>query len=303
MEANVTVFMQILPIVLFVALGYGFKVLKRDISKELVDFVMHFSLPAIAIVQIHKMEFNEAVMGVVWIAYAAMGMASVVSYVIGRFFGLNRKDLATLMVVVIFGNTSFVGLSYIEALYSKNEIVYGLVYDQVGTFIALLTFGVVIISWGGGHGDRPKALAKKIFFSPPLVAIIAAFFLRDVTFPVAIMQVLEKLEVTLIPLVTMIVGMKLEFKAMAKELKLTTVAISLKLMAIPALMLLCVYPFVDMGQTWAQVTILEVAMPTMTMATVFAIEGGLNRHLAINTLGLGIVMSFLSVPFWNFVLS
>jgi predicted permease len=61
--------------------------------------------------------------------------------------------------------------------------------------------------------------------------------------------------------------------------------------------------FVDMSQTWVKVTLLEVAMPTMTMATVFAIEGGLNRYMAINVLGLGILASFITIPLWNMFLN
>jgi predicted permease len=297
------VFLQILPIVLFVGLGYGYKRVKRDISRELVDFVIYFSLPAIAIVQINKLEFDASISGMLWIAYAALGVSLVLGFAVGKAMGLARKELATLVLVVSFGNTSFVGLSYIEALYSKQEVIYGLMYDQLVTFLGLLTVGVAIIAWGGGHGERPKALAKKIFLSPPLLAIVAAIALRDVTIPVPIMSVLEKLELTLIPLVTMVVGMKLEFRAMAKELKLTTVALVLKLGVIPALMMAFVLPFVSLDETWVRVTLLEVAMPTMTMATVFAIEGGLNRHLAINALGLGIVASFFTIPFWNFILN
>jgi hypothetical protein len=299
----VGVVLQILPIVVFVALGYGFKRFKRDISKELVEFVMYFSLPAIAIVQISKLEFDASITGMLWIAYGAMGLSLVLGYGVGRLLGLGRKDLATLMLVVTFGNTSFVGLSYIEALYSPQEVIYGLMYDQLATFVALLSVGVVLIAWGGGQGERPKALAKRIVLSPPLLAIGVAFLLRDVTLPAPLFSVLEKLEMTLIPLVTMVVGMKLEFKTMARDWKLSAVALGLKLLLIPAVVVVIVSAFIDTNQTWVKVTLLEVAMPTMTMATVFAIEGGLNRHLAINALGLSILASFLTVPLWNYILN
>ncbi|MBN2963908.1 AEC family transporter [Sulfurospirillum sp. T05] len=298
----VAVMWQIAPIMLFVALGYGFKRVKRDISKELVEFVMFFSLPAIAIVQINKLEFDASISGMLWIAYGALGLSLVVSFVAGKLMGLGRKDLATLMLVCSFGNTSFVGLSYIEALYSSEEVIYGLMYDQLVTFIGLLTVGVVLISWGGGHGERPKALAKKIVFSPPLLAIMVAIIVRDMAIPAPLLSVLEKLELTLIPLVTIVVGMKLEFRTMFQNFHHSAMVLGLKLAVIPLLVFGVVYPFVDMSQTWVKVTLLEVAMPTMTMATVFAIEGGLNRHLAINALGLGIVASFVSIPLWNYFL-
>ena len=297
------VVLQILPILLFVGLGYGYKRLRRDISRELIEFVMHFSLPAIAIVQINKLEFDSSIWGIIWIAYAALGVSLVVGFIVGKAMGLARKELATMMLLISFGNTSFVGLSYIEALYSPNEVIYGLMYDQLVTFVGLLTVGVALIAWGGGQGERPKALAKRIVLSPPLLAIIFALLIQDVQIPASILNVLEKLELTLIPLVTMVVGMKLEFKTLLQDFKLSGVALALKLLIIPAIMIVIVSYFVDISQTWVKVTIIEVAMPTMTMATVFAIEGGLNRHMAINVLGLGILASFVTIPLWNMFLN
>jgi len=297
------VLIQILPILLFVGLGYGYKRFRRDISRELIEFVMHFSLPAIAIVQINKLEFDASIWGMIWIAYAALAVSLLVGFIVGKAMGLARKELATMMLVVSFGNTSFVGLSYIEALYSPNEVIYGLMYDQLVTFVGLLTVGVALIAWGGGQGERPKALAKRIVLSPPLMAIVFAILIQDVQIPTPILSVLEKLELTLIPLVTMVVGMKLEFKTLLNDFKLSSTAIVLKLLVIPAIMFGITSMFVDMSQTWVKVTLLEVAMPTMTMATVFAIEGGLNRHMAINVLGLGILASFITIPLWNMFLN
>jgi len=64
---------------------------------------------------------------------------------------LERKILATFMVVSIFGNTSFVGFSYVESMFSSKELVYPLVYDQIGSFVAPLTIGMVLIAWGAGR--------------------------------------------------------------------------------------------------------------------------------------------------------
>jgi predicted permease len=38
-----------MPIFIFVAIGYLFKVFKKDISESLIDFVIYFSLPALAL--------------------------------------------------------------------------------------------------------------------------------------------------------------------------------------------------------------------------------------------------------------
>ena len=295
---------QIMPVFLFVALGYFFKVFKKDISESLIEFVIYFSLPALALVKIRELEFNEVVLNIILIAYLTMFVATVVSYFIGKALKLERKILATFMVVSIFGNTSFVGFSYVESLYSSKELVYPLVYDQIGSFLALLTIGMVLIAWGSQKEQRTTLKQKfKMLLTPPLQAIIFAVLLHGVVFPDFVEGILIKLEYTLIPLVTMIVGMKLEIKAFKNFFKESMVALFIKMILVPLIMLGLLYPFFDFDATWMRVTFIEIAMPPMTMATVLAIRGGLNKDLAINTLGLGILFSFLVIPTWNFILS
>ncbi|MBP9491775.1 MAG: AEC family transporter [Sulfurospirillum sp.] len=290
---------QIAPVFLFVLLGYAFKRIKHDISESLTEFVIYFSLPALALSKIRKLEFSEEILQIIAIAYIAMGLASVLAYVAGRFMGLNKKDLATLVIVSVFGNTAFVGFSYIESLYSLDHVVYALVYDQMASFIALLTFGVVIIAWGGGQERGVKEVAKQMLFSPPLLAIGAAIYFQGTVFPSYIEAMLDKFQATLIPLVTTIVGMKLDFRAMPLYFKENMVALSIKMVITPLLMLLYFWLFVDFNSEAMQVTFLEIAMPPMTMAVVLAIRGGLNKDMAINALALGILFSFLSIGVWH----
>ncbi len=293
---------QIAPVFLFVLIGYLFKVFKEDISKELTEFVIYFSLPALALSKIRVLEFNDVIFKVVIVSYIAMFTAFILSLAIGKMLKLSRRDLATFMVVSIFGNTSFVGFSYIESLYSMKEVVYALVYDQLGSFVALLTFGVAIIAWGGGKKEGFKTdILKQIFLSPPLIAIVVAVYFHGSHFPLYLEGILDKLQATLIPLVTIIVGMKLELKALVNYFRENVIALFIKMFLVPFILLGVMHLFSDMSQIWAKVTFLEVAMPPMTMATVYAIKGGLNKTLAINTLALGIIVSFLSIVTWNVV--
>lgn len=293
-----------MPVFLFVVIGYLFKSFKKDISESLIDFVIYFSLPALALVKVRELEFNDTVIDVIVIAYIAMISAALLSFLIGKALKLDKKVLATFMVVSIFGNTAFVGFSYTESLYGSDALVYALVYDQIGGFVALLTIGMVLIAWGSGHEEKKTWLQKlKILLSPPLQAIILAVLLHGVEFPVYVEGILTKLEATLIPLVTMIVGMKLEIKAFKLYFKESLLALGIKMFLVPLLMLVVLYPFYDFSMTYIKVTFIEIAMPPMTMATVLAIRGGLNKDLAINALGLGILSSFVVIPFWNYVVN
>lgn len=294
---------DILPVFIFVALGYGFKHIKHDISEHLVEFVIYFSLPAVAL-KMRFLEFDEALINIIVIAYIAMGIAALISYLVGKKLGLNRNMLATFMVACIFGNTSFVAFAYIESLYSMDELVYPLVYDMLGSFVALLTVGMVLIAWGVQKEDKTTLKQKiKMFFTPPLIAIIFAIVFHGVHFGEAVEGVITKLQYTLIPLVTMIVGMKLEVKALTRYLKETSIVVGIKMLLVPSIVFFGMSFFFSFDENWMKIALLEVAMPSQTMATVLAIRGGLNKDLAINTLGLGILASFIIIPFWNFIVN
>ncbi|WNY99339.1 AEC family transporter [Sulfurospirillum sp. 'SP'] len=294
---------QVAPVFIFVALGYLFKKIKHDISEALTEFVIYFSLPALALSKIRHMTFSHEVFLIIVIAYITMALSLFLGYVAGRYLKMDRNNLVTMMVIVGFGNTGFVGFSYIESFYSLHAVSYALVYDQIGTFIALMTFGVALIAWGGGKEQRVRDVAKQMVFSPPLLAIIVAVYFQGTEFPPLIETILDKFQATLIPLVTGIVGMKLEFRTLSLYFKENMVALSLKMVIAPLLMLVGLYFFADLKAEWVKVTLLETAMPPMTMAVVFGIRGGLNRELLINALALGILFSFVSIGLWNYIIS
>lgn len=68
--------------------------------------------------------------------------------------------------------------------------------------------------------------------------------------------------------------MKLDFRAMPLYFKENMVALSIKMVITPLLMLLYFWLFVDFNSEAMQVTFLEIAMHSMTMAVVLAIRGG-----------------------------
>lgn len=294
---------QVAPVFIFVALGYLFKKIKHDISEALTEFVIYFSLPALALSKIRHMTFSHEVFLIIVIAYLTMAFSLFLGYVAGRYLKMDRKDLVTMMVIVGFGNTGFVGFSYIESFYSLHAVSYALVYDQIGTFIALMTFGVALIAWGGGKEQRVRDVAKQMVFSPPLLAIVIAIGFQGVEFHPLAETILDKFQATLIPLVTAIVGMKLEFRTLSLYFKENMVALSLKMVIAPLFVLIGLYFFADIKTEWVKVTFLETAMPPMTMAVVFGIRGGLNRELLINALALGIMFSFVSIGVWNLIIS
>lgn len=293
----------VLPIALYLAFGYLFKIFFKDNSKELVEFVIYFSLPAVVFAKIYPLTLNYETLELIFMFNIIILVNLLFSFFIGRFLKLDKKTLATFMIIATFGNTSFIGFSYIDSFYGQDYVVYALIYDLFGSFLLLVSLGMVIINWGSGQHVNFKGIIRSVIFFPPIIMFFVTVFCKIIEIPLFVMNTMETIGATLVPIAMIAIGMKLELKNIFYKLKLVTVAITLKMLIIPILVLIAFQIFYNLDDTWSKTTILEAAMPPMTMAVVLAIKGGLDERLAINALVLGVLISLLSVTGFYFYLS
>lgn len=285
----------VLPIAIYLAFGYFFKIFLKDNSKELVEFIIYFSLPSLVFVKIYPLTLDSEVLRLVFMFNTIIIANLIFSYFIGKYFKLDKKTLATFMIVATFGNTSFIGFSYIDAFYGQDYIVYALVYDLFGSFLLLVSLGMIIINWGGGNHVNIKSITRSVFFFPPIIMFFITVVSKNFEVPTFAINTMENIGATLVPIAMIAIGMKLELKNLFYKVKLVSTAMFIKMIITPIVVLILFQLFYNLDDTWSKVTILEAAMPPMTMAVVLAIKGGLDERLAINALVLGVLASLVSV--------
>ena len=289
----------VLPIAIYLLFGYLFKIIFQDNSKQLVDFIIYFSLPAIVFSKIYPLSLDTKIL---WLILMFMGIIFFnlfLSYTIGKIMRLSRVTLATFMIMATFGNTSFIGFSYIDAFYGQDYIVYGVIYDIFGSFLLLVSVGMIIITWGSGRKNSILNISKSIFLFPPMIMFIITIFVKNVEIPKFLIYTSTNLGATLVPIAMIAIGMKLELKHIFTKLHIVTVAVVLKMLIIPIIVLFVFKYFYGIDETWVKVTIIEVAMPPMTMAAVLAIKGGLDEKIAINSLVLGVIVSLFTITLFT----
>jgi malate permease and related proteins len=78
---------------------------------------------------------------------------------LARLARLDARTSGTLLLVVPLANTSFLGFPAVEALLGADHLPAAVVYDQLGSFLALATYGAVVAAatatrppGPGGHG-------------------------------------------------------------------------------------------------------------------------------------------------------
>src|SRR5207245_859149 len=134
-----------------------------------------------------------------------------VFWLLARWLGLPSATTGALMLTGGLGNTSFIGLPMIEALYGKSGIATGILIDTLGTYLVLSTLGITVAC----VYSRGTASAREVFFRvvtfPPFIAVIAAMALMTVPYPVWLSDMLARLGGTLAPLALVSVGLQLRF--------------------------------------------------------------------------------------------
>jgi len=282
---------------IFTALFLGYiinkaSVFPKDTPLILNQFILYISLPAMALLQIPKLSFSYEVIIPVAVAWLVMGTSALVILALSRFFAFSREVTGALLLVGVLGNTSFLGIPVIQAYLGDEALGYVLMYDQLGSFIALSTYGTFVsVYYSSASGVDVKAIAKKILLFPPFLTLLIALCFIGTEFPPILTSVLGSLAATIVPLALVAVGLQLRFRLPREELKPFGVALFTTLLFAPAIAIGLCWVF-GWSNLAANVSVMEAAMGPMITAGAVASMSGLAPRLSSSIVGYGTLFSF-----------
>ncbi len=265
-------------------------------------FVIHVSLPAAAILHVHNLKLDSSVIFTALMAWLLMGAAWLFFHLAGKALSLPARTVGALVLVGGLGNTSFVGLPMIEAYYGREWLGVGILADQLGSFMALSTLGILAAALYSSGDASPRQMMQKVLFFPPFQALVLALVLRPVPFPEWVAVVLRKLADTITPLALASVGFQLRFISLNGLRTNLALGLGYKLLLGPILIAVIYLGVLDLRGTAIQVTIFEAAMAPMITAGIIAMDHELDPPLVTMMLGIGIPLSFLTLPIWAMIL-
>jgi predicted permease len=137
---------------------------------------------------------------------------------------------------------------------------------------------------------------------PPFQAVVLALALKPFEYPAGTEIVLGKLGATLAPLALVSVGWQLRLADLKGRLPALSAGLAFKLVMGPALVLALFSGALGAGGLHIQVTIFEAAMAPMIGASIVALEHKLDPPLVTLMVGIGIPLSFLTLPLWWYAL-
>mgnify|MGYP003617302267 FL=1 len=296
-------------ILLFVCLIIGIvlkksKIIPDNFHTSLNAFVINISLSAFSLYYISKIELNSSVIYPVLVVWIGIFAAILFFAGLGKIFGWKSSLIGALIMCAGFGNTSFVGIPLIQAMYGEEGLKTVMLVDQPG-FVALSTVGILVANFYSGSKDSLLKHLSKILKFPPFIAFVIALLLNvfSIEIPKDFDEVLMKLGATTVPLALVSVGSQMQWaKIERKEGFHLFIGLLFKLVLLPLLILVIYkYIFHQSGDV-IDICILEAAMAPMITAAIIASAHDLEPKFCNLMVAVGIPLSILTVGIWHLLL-
>ena len=259
-------------------------------------YVIGVALPAVIIATMSRVDIDPATVLPVAVAWVSMAVCAGVVSVLGRVMHWSRETVGALLLVAVLGNTSFLGIGVVRALLGDDHVAAAISYDQLGTFLALATYG----SWVAGRfgtGDHgARSVMRRLLQFPPFLALVASVGLRSVDIPDGVIDVLSATGRTVAPVAMGVLGLRFRLRSARGAVSPALWGLAVKMLCVPVLVA-CV-ALASGGRhdvAWAA-SVMQSAAPPMVTAGVVAVTAGLDEEVVSFMVGVGTLLAFVSLP-------
>ncbi len=283
----------------YLLVGGGYLLKRLGIFREtdisvFVNFIIYFALPITVLGVIHDVNFSIKDAAVFLTAWVCVALTFLVVYLPLKR-RLDEKTSKVLFLSSAFGNTAFVGYPVAYTLLGDKGLAYAILFDTVGNFFLVITFGIFLITG--------RIEWKTLFKFPPLGALLLAFLTKRV--PLGIFgHFVSVVKGAITPTVVFALGLRFNPKAAFKNLKWALFAIFWRQLVVPAVVLvslLILSQFLALSKTEKLVILLQSSMPPFVMAAILAEKFRLNTDLAIAAANGGILFLLVTLPLWFYL--
>lgn len=240
------------------------------------------------------------------IAVPWIGIISAILFfiILGKIFSWKQSVIGALIMCAGFGNTSFVGIPVVQALYGEEGIKTVMLVDQPN-LVALFTIGILVSNFYSGSTESVSKHLNKILKAPPFIAFLTALFVNyfSIEIPKEIDEVFFKLASTTVPLALVSVGSQMQWEKIEKEEGFHLfIGLFFKLILSPLIILILYKLIFNQSGEMIEISIIEAAMAPMITAAIIASAHNLDPKLCNLMVAIGIPISFLTLTIWHFIL-
>jgi predicted permease len=263
-------------------------------------WVINIALPATILELVPGLRFSADL----WFLVLPQWLGYIASFLCFRWlgvrFGWSHARIGALTLTCGLSNTAFIGYPMVEALRGPSAQTLAVVADQLGCFMSLSIGGVLTaVLYAQQGAPRARDIAARIIVFPPFVALLVAIGVGIAGgWPAALMPILHRIGQTLAPLALFSVGLGLRLSLPRAVRAALFIGLAWKL-GVEPLVTLAAGRALGIGDSPLAVSVLEMGMGPMLTGAILAQQYRLEPELANAALGVGIVLSFVTVPSWN----
>ncbi len=199
------------------------------------------------------------------------------------------------MVLTALGNTGFLGVPMIKSLFGLEHLAIAVVFDQLGTFIAVSTYGTILVAlYSGEQNVSTIKILKKVLLFPPFISLIVALFLSPTTLA-PVHQLLDIMAAALIPMTMLSIGMQFVFRVDQEDLFPLVAGLSIKMLFLPLMIGLLGY-VLSVSPAVLQTSIFQSATPPMVTGAVILTASHIAPKFTASVLGFGTLLALFWLP-------
>lgn len=272
-----------------------------DNTAEVLNlYVIWIALPSLILSKASELPLSVDALYPMAVAWSALLVSAMLVLLLGRVFHWSRSTMCVLLLLVPLGNTSFVGIPLVSALVGDHAVRYAILYDQLGSFLALATYGALVLAMYSGSPFKAKPVVRKIVTFPPFIALLLALLWSLFKLPQDYLLAFDVFGATLVPVVMVAVGYQWRFRLPKQDTLPFALGLSIKLLLMP-LLVWWVLRGLNLAEPMMRTLVLESAMAPMISAGALVISEGQNPRLAAAMVGYGLLFGLMTVPaihFW-----
>lgn len=268
------------------------------LPRGLNAWVLGVALPALVLGAVHELSFPPRLFvgaGALWLNFLVAAGAALAAV---KWLGLSRAKAGALGLTAGLGNTAFVGVPLIRSLGGEEAVGYAVAFDQLGSFLVLPVLALPFAAALSGTRLTAGELARRLLGFPPFLAFAAALALRGVRFPQPVLDGLRLVSFTLSPAALLAVGLQLELGELSRWRRELAVGLTYKLLVAPALAGAVLAATGGPFDLLERVALCQAAMAPMVTGAVVALQRELEPTLASLMVGVGVLLSLVTVPLW-----
>ncbi len=292
-----SIFSQMAILMVGIALGFlacKCNIMDGEFVRRLSKLVLHITTPAMVL---HSVIGSERVLShhdiylFTGVAFATYAVLILVSFVVPKLLRVPAPQKGVYRFMTIFSNSIFMGFPVVRLLFGAHAVFYAAVFN-IPFILLSYAYGIYLVS-------GQTRFSPKLLISPAIISILLAYvlYLFDLDAPQLLIDAADFIGQITTPAAMLIIGATLAgipLRSVLTDVRLYAFSL-LKLIVLPVALWAVLRLFVE-NDLIVGVTVVLVAMPAATNATMMCAQYGGDADTAARGIFISTVLSIVTIP-------